>query len=61
MIEHYVELCGKKGVPPEPQMIVEFERFGKLPPQEDYYPAVSIDEEIMLYSRVLTHAEKIGA
>ena len=53
LIEEYVSLCQKTNSAVQVEMLIELERVGNLPPQEKYYPATSMIDEINLYQRLL--------
>lgn len=58
LIEEYVALCQKTGRAVQAEMLVELERVGRLPPQERYYPATSVVDEVNLYQRLEEEAQK---
>lgn len=61
LIEEYVALCQKTGNAVQVDMLIELERVGNLPPQEKYYPATSMVDEVNLYQRLIQDAEKTNS
>ncbi|CAL6029174.1 Dynein_heavy chain [Hexamita inflata] len=55
MIEQYVSMCESKNITISTEMLQELERAGRLPPQEQFYPATDIDDEISLYDRIIAY------